>query len=112
MLGSDNKRRSPIGWVQRTHPVVKRRIDVCRIEQRGDIWVSGLSGGDLVRMNAAEDQQVVVRRKIAQRLDRCSYPFIFVDKTENADEYDVSRQLVEQGKAVARGALSDGSRFG
>ena len=57
-----------------------------------------LSAGDFLRMNAAENQQVVVFRQMLQRLNRSSDTLVFVEEPEHADQRRIGRQLVEHRK--------------
>ena len=86
--------------------VVQRRVHEAMLEQFADIRVQLLPRGDLLRVHAAEDQQMIVFRQMLQRLNGGSDSFVFVDETENPDQHRVGRQGVEHRKAPARGAAA------
>ena len=86
--------------------VVQRRVDKAMLEQLADIRVPLLPRGDLLRMDAAKDQQMMVFRQMLQRLNGGSDAFVFVDETENPDQHRVGRQRVEHRKLAARGAAA------
>jgi hypothetical protein len=106
----DEARRS--GRAERRHALVKRRINVRLVEQRGDVRAATLARRDLVRMNAAEDQQVMIVREVSQGLDSGPDSLIFIEETKDADQHAVIGQPVEHGKAAARRALPDCRQFG
>ena len=112
LVGGHHQRRSIVLCADRAHPVVKRCIHVGMVEQRRDIGVSRLVGHDLVRVNAAEDQQVMVVRQVLQRLNGRSDTLVFVEKAKNPDQDRVGWQLGEHRKAAPRGAAADGLGLG
>ena len=59
-------------------PVAQRRLDIGVVEQSRDIRMDRAMRGDLVRVDAAEQQQMMIFRQMMQRLDRGSEPFVFV----------------------------------
>jgi hypothetical protein len=64
------------------------------VEQRHQIGVNRLMGGDLVRVDAAVDQQVMCFWQMVKRPDRRPEALIIVKKAKNADEHRVGGQLV------------------
>jgi hypothetical protein len=57
--------------------------------------------GNLVWMNAAEDQQMVVFGQVMERLDRCPEAFVLVEETKDPDQYRILGQGIEHRKALA-----------
>src|SRR5437762_14253821 len=43
--------------------------------------------GNLVWMNASEDQQMVVFGQVMERLDRCPEAFVLVEETKDSDQH-------------------------
>jgi hypothetical protein len=57
--------------------------------------VQRLAGDDLIRVNAAKDQQMVIWRQMMEGLDGRPEPLVFVQKAENTDQHSVGGQRVE-----------------
>src|SRR5579883_3508394 len=78
--------------------VVERRACFRLVEQGRQIGMALRVAADLVRVDAAEDQQVVVVRKLAQGPDDGVEAFVMADEAEDSDEHGVLRQGFEKGK--------------
>ena len=61
-----------------------------------------LTGGDLIRVDAAENQQMVVCRKVVERLDRRAKSLVLVQETENTDQDGVANSVGKRHLTAGR----------
>ena len=92
-------------------PVVQRRLDIGVVEQSRDIRVDRAMRGDLVRVDAAKEQQMMIIRQMMQRLDRGSEAFVFVQEAKHADQHRVGRQRVEHRLEASSAPFAPPSLF-
>ena len=57
--------------------------------------------GNLVWMNAAEDQQMVIFGQVMERLDRCPEAFVLVEESKDSDQHRNLGQGIEHRKALS-----------
>src|SRR5258707_72657 len=67
---------------------------------------------ELDRVDAAEDQQMVVCRQMMESLDGRPEPLVLVQEPENADQHCVGWQRGEHRQGLARGTRANGIGLG
>ena len=112
LVGGNDELRSVALCSDRAHPVIERCIHVGIVEQRRDIGVSRLAGRDLVRVNAAENQQMMVVRQVVQRPMAVPIPLYSLRKPKTPTSTASGGKSSSIAKALPRGAAADGIDLG